>query len=63
MYSTGDILDEMLRCPVATVPIIARSVQQQIALSKHGEQRAAAVWRNIYPDAYFRSIDHAHISL
>lgn len=34
-----------------------------VALSKHGEQRAAGVWRALYPDAYYRSIDHAHTCL
>ncbi|CAL6012535.1 Conserved_hypothetical protein [Hexamita inflata] len=63
MYTTGDILDEIYKNPIIAIPIIARTLQHHVAASKHGEQRAAAVWRTLYPDAYYRSIDHANVCL
>ena len=63
IYSTGDILDQMYQNPLIAIPVIARTICHEVAQSKIAEQRSAAVWRTLYPDAYYRSIDHANVCL
>eukprot|EP00702_Spironucleus_salmonicida_P002104 EST43395.1 hypothetical protein SS50377_17079 [Spironucleus salmonicida] len=63
VYGSGKILTEMARCPVITIPIIVRTLQKQVFLNSCAEQRAAIAWRLLYPESYYKSIDHATICL
>ena len=45
------------------IPIIARTLQHMLSENRMAEQRAAICWRLLYPESFYKSIDHAGVTL